>query len=290
MSLTLALAALCFAGLGRQTCGAACGYVNVELVAGYNFLANPLANLNDNINTVLPSAPEGSKAFLWDVPAQIFRLASTYHTNAGWDVSVDLPVGRGFALHAPAPSTVTFVGCVLQGSLINFVAGSNKVSLLGSMVPQAASLTAVLAFPEIDGANVHLFNSASQSHGEACTCFRNYGWFDPTGVSGTGGPRIEVAQAFFVQNPGPDTNWIRDFVVQPSADFNKASQPPSIQRIQVKASAVTLEISNPSGGVWNVQFSTDGVRWTTVATNVTGTVWTGPSPGGRAGYYEVAQP
>ena len=214
----LALAAMGLAGSWQPAQGIV-GYVNVVVNPGYNLIHNPLQVAPTNsIASVIPSPPPGTAIFLWDVPSQSFGPVSTYDPDfGGWDVPLNLPPGRGFFYYAPAAYTNTFVGEILQGSLTNFVAGNNKLSALGSKVPQTGMLSTDLAFPTIDGANVLLFNGAGQTYTDAFTCFKGFGWFDPNGVAGTGGPVINVPQAFFVQNPGPDTNWIRTFTIGKSA-------------------------------------------------------------------------
>ena len=289
---TLALAAMGLAGSWQSAQGVV-GYVNVTVKPGYNLIHNPLHVAPTNsIASVIPSPPQGTTVFLWDVPSQSFGPVSTYDTNSGgWDVPVNLPPGRGFVWYAPAAYTNTFVGEVLQGPLTNFVAGNNKLSALGSKVPQTGMLSTDLLFPIIDGADVFLFNNASQTYIDAFTCFKGFGWFDPNGVAGTGGPVINVAQAFFVQNPGPDTNWVRNFIVQfaPLSAVARSAGA-AISSLQISGEAVTLMVQNPSGATYTVQFSSDGFSWTTVASELTGSVWQGKNPGGDQGYYQVIQP
>jgi hypothetical protein len=287
---TLALAAMGLAGSWQPAQGNVVGYANVPVKPGYNLIHNPLHVVpTDSIASVIPSPPQGTMVFLWDVPSQSFTPVTTYDPNSGgWDVPVNLPPGRGFVWYAPAAYTNTFVGEVLQGPLTNFIAGNNKLSALGSKVPQAGMLSTDLAFPTIDGANVLLFNGASQTYTDAFTCFKDFGWFDPNGVAGTGGPVISVAQAFFVQNAGPDTNWVRNFTVQLVS--LPATAGAAISSLWISGGSVTLKVQNPSGAPYTIQFSSDGLSWTTVASKLTGSAWQGKYAGGERGYYQVIQP
>jgi hypothetical protein len=287
---TLALTAMCLAG-SWQPAQAIVGYVNVTLSPGYNLIHNPLTKSNNNITVVIPSPPDGTTIILWDVPSQSFGPVATYSFGAWDNTALDLPPGRGFFWYAPATYTNTFTGEVLVGHLTTFVAGNNKLSALGSKVPQGGTLSGDLAFPTIDGANAFLFNSGTQDYIDASTCFSGFGWYNAHVSVATGGPTINVAQAFFVQNPGPDTDWVRDF--NPLAALPpKTSQASgaTVTSVQISGGTVTLAVKNTNGGAYSVQFSKDGLSWTTVVTGVTGSVWQGKYAGGEQGYYQVVQP
>jgi hypothetical protein len=64
----------------------------------------------------------------------------------------------------------------------------------------------------------------------------------------------------------------------------------SIQSIHAVEGKVTLNILNPKGITFNVQFSADRSFWTTLATNQTGTTWTGPAPSTPQGFYRLTNP
>jgi hypothetical protein len=302
ISLRLVLASLAVAvlgGLPRQADCQVMGYYNVTVTNGYNFMANPLDQPPDNsITNVIPSAPDGTKVYLWDVPTQIFQPPSTYSICCGWTVNVQLPPGKGFVVYANTGATLTFVGNLLAGSLTNSVAGANRLSLLGSKIAQAGPLSGTnsLQFPGTDGDDVYTFSATRQSYSDAFTYIAGYGWSDPNRVVGTNGPFIAIAQSFFVRHPGPDTNWVVN-VAQPaspppstSLKAANGSATPVIKRLTTSGGAVTLQISSLGGGAYNVQFSADGLNWSTVAQNQTGATWTGPYRGGARGYYRLINP
>ncbi|HRT58770.1 MAG TPA: hypothetical protein P5038_19250 [Candidatus Paceibacterota bacterium] len=188
------------------------GYYNVSITNGYQFIVNQLDGAPNTLNHLIPSAPHGTRVWLWNVTNQVFDPPATFDaSNSTWDVNLELAVGRGAVVYSPTEGCFTFSGEVLQGWLTNFVAGSNRFSLLGSKVPQGGALSSVLAFPGSDGDNVYLFPTPRQSYLDACTCFSGHGWFDPAGGASTNGPVIAVGQSFFVQHSGPDTNWVRHF-------------------------------------------------------------------------------
>jgi hypothetical protein len=269
------------------------GYVSETLTNCYTFLANPLSNdISNDLRTLIPSPPGGTRVWLWNVTKQVFDEPAVF-SNSDWSTNLDLPVGRGFVIQSDENWTLTFVGEVLQGWLTNFVAGSNRLSLLGSQVPRAGPLSADMEFPGSDGDDVYLFPPTCSGYLDACTFYTDYGWFDPQGIADPGGPVIEVASAFFVRHPGPDTNWVRYFEV-PNDQPNRAkSMPgatvPRILHLTLCEGMATLELSQ-TGTPYNVQWSSEGCTWTTLAASQTGATWTGPCPPGARGYFQLTQP
>jgi len=259
------------------------GYANVPVAAGYNLIANPFDNTTNTLNPLLTNAPDGSLVFLWNTTNQSFTAPSIFQLGIGWDLNYDISPGKGFMVWSPVAWTNTFVGTVLQGTLTTFVAGTNKLSLLGDKLPIAGSLATNHLFPLIDSASVYVFSTATQGYLDAFSSFNGFGWFDPKGVADTNGPNINVGQGFFVQNPGADTNWTKTFtpLVGPTG--------PPITSFGLSGDKVVLKISN-AGAPYNVQFSTDRISWHTVATNQTSDVWTGPNLHGLQGYYQTVNP
>ena len=142
------------------------------------------------------------------------------------------------------------------------------------------------AFPLLDGAVVHLFRSPIQSFSDSYTCFTNYGWFDPKGVENTNGPNCNVAEGFVVQNPGPPTHWIGNFVANRPATSPVPTMP--INRLQISGGTAILEWADPGGGgLHDIQFSTDRATWITIATRQSGVIWTGNLPAPVAGFFQV---
>jgi hypothetical protein len=126
---------------------------------------------------------------------------------------------------------------------------------------------------------------------DAYTYFASWGWHDPAGRAGPEGPEIEICRSFFVQHPGSDTEWVRQFSVMapPPGDPN-GTRRPALRRISVSNTAITLSVSNPDGATYLVQFSTDRNTWQTIATAQTGTTWTGSRPSGAVGFFQLAMP
>jgi len=191
------------------------GYVNVTLSAGYNLLANPLNGTNNNVNTVIPVAPDGTALLTWNAAIQDFNQADTYFTGAGWvdgggnPTSTTLNPGQGFFIqnNSGGSFSITFVGEVPQGNLTNQI--GTIYGFYGSQVPQSATLTA-LGFPGREGMSYNAWNNSIQDYAQAYA-FTSGVWVDPDGNPND--PVPAVAEAFLLTNPGASVDWTRSFSV-----------------------------------------------------------------------------
>jgi hypothetical protein len=267
------------------------GYVNIQLTNGDNFINlqfrpddHPTYKISEVFGT---NAPDRTKVYLWDVTNQVFTTPSVYSApSKTWSIDYLLPTGPGFVVQGTQAWTLTTVGGVCDGSFTNLVAGTNKWSFLGLTIPVSLSLSAA-TFPILDGANVLLFNKTNQAFSDAVTAFAGYGWFDPTGHADTGGPVLAVSQPFFIQNLGPDTKWIFHYVIPSFSAPAASSTTAEIQSLNIDSGLTTLRLHNRENARYAVQFSTDGMVWTTVATNRSGNVWSEKSREGSRGYYRL---
>lgn len=205
----------------------AVGYVNVTLLPGFNLISNPLNGTNNNINSIIPSAPNNSIISRWSVANQGFRPSDTYFEIApgdpanGWyDAGFTLSStvinpGEGFFIQNPgANSTITFVGEVPQGSLSNPI-GAN-FGFYSSIVPQSADLLSI-GFPGVNNLTYTTWNPAAQGYGSTLTYFE-IAPGDPANGFYDGGftktPAVpSVAQGFLVFNPSAPVSWNRTFTV-----------------------------------------------------------------------------
>jgi len=128
--------------------------------------------------------------------------------------------GSAFFIQAVASTatlSITFVGEVPQGHLVNTLAAAPNLSLVGSIVPQQGTLDQ-LGFPgefldtvflwDEDGsiANGGTPNPVLAQSYVAQVNFGGVGTWSPDNP-------IKVAQGFFVQKAGTITDWVRDFTV-----------------------------------------------------------------------------
>lgn len=203
----------------------AVGYVNVPLLNGYNLIANPLNGTNNHINTVIPTAPDSSYAFLWNKANQQFDQALTYFNfgvspDTGWYEGDNLTTksvepGDGFFVVNPAgPTTLTFVGEVPQGTRTNNIIAN--FGFFSSIVPQSAGLT-TMGFPGRDSMYCYFFNPTNQTYRQAFTYFDfgpgnvDNGWYDGDNKVD---PTPKVAEGFLIYNPsGSTAPWVRTFTV-----------------------------------------------------------------------------
>ncbi len=208
----------------------AVGYVNIVVTNGYNLICNPLNGTNNNINTIIPSAPQDSLVLTWDNAGQRFVNTVTFFdvpgdpVNTGWydanfvkATNVIAP-GQGIFFRKPnaGSQTLTFVGEVPQGNLTNRI--GTLYGFYSSIVPQSAGLTS-LGFPGKQDMRYVQWSKGGQRYVNTLTYFDvpgdplNTGWYDANFVKTE--PTPEVGEGFLLFNPaanGPQ-NWGRTFSV-----------------------------------------------------------------------------
>jgi len=227
----LLTAAIVAAGIGASQAQVysvnAVGYVNVSVTNGYNLIANPLNGTNNNINTVIPAAPDQSLVFYWNTNTQNFLPAVTFfdfgagNVDTGWydgDNKSALTLNPGNAFYfrksTPGLGTLTFVGDVPQGA--NLAVGiSANYGFYSSVVPQQLGLQA-MSFPAIDQATLYFFNPNAQLYRSALTFFDfgagnpDTGWYDGDTLVD---PAPKVGEGFLLRNPQTARTWTRSFTV-----------------------------------------------------------------------------
>lgn len=183
------------------------GYVNATVCPGFNLLANPLDNkAGNNVENLFPNAPAGLQVFVYRNNA--FDDASYDPDFGGWTKTLTLAPGEGFWLNWPsAKGTITFVGDVMQGTLVNPVPAG--YSIRGSMVPQAGKLATDLGFPVAAGNTFFMY-----THTAECAGSYSDASFDPDFGGWTPGePTIGVGQGFWAVTAAA-VDWTRTFTVQ----------------------------------------------------------------------------
>jgi len=181
------------------------GYVNKTLLSGFNLIANPLNNGNNQVATILPSVPEGTTVYKFNGTGYD---TSDYFFGA-WSVpDMVLAPGDGFFIANPDATafTVTFVGEGMEGpNLMNNIAAG--LSIKSSKIPQAGDLTpgGNLEFPTpSEGDTVYKWLPAGQTY-SVHTFF--FGAWDVA-------PTLDVAESVFYQ-ANANLSWERDFEVTP---------------------------------------------------------------------------
>jgi hypothetical protein len=184
------------------------GYVNKSLVPGFNLIANPLNNGNNQIQTLFPTAPFGATIYTYNGS---FAQANYF---GSWVSGADtvLAPGEGFFFYNSegTPFAVTFVGEGQEGpNLMNSIPVG--LSMKASKIPQAGSLAPVgagggdLEFPTPNfGDTVYKFNTGTQGYDQ----YSYFGSWLPSN------PSFDVGEAFWYSANGP-LNWERDYEVTP---------------------------------------------------------------------------
>jgi len=180
------------------------GYVNKTLYTGYTLIANPLNNGNNQLQTILPTVPDGTVAFKYTG-----GFESATYFGGGWVVNGELVLapGEGFFVQNPsAPVTVTFVGEGMEGpGLVNSI--PSGLSIRASKIPQAGTLTQ-LEFPVAgDGDVVHKWIPTATPQGYVSYTSFGANWFPEE-------PSFDVAEGFWV-SAGAGLTWTRNFEVTP---------------------------------------------------------------------------
>ena len=197
------------------------GYVNLNLVAGYNLVANPLDVGGNTLAEVLPSAPNNARVFKFSNGT--FEDAVTFITGVGWfpDATKKLSPGEGAFIQLDAAASLTFVGQVHEGNISSSIATGYSIQssqlpislpLGKASDPEKTSTTSAttLRFPAANNDQIYQFNAASQGYKDASTYIDGIGWF-PGDVNG---PAPGVGEAFFVLRSAAKS-WTRNYAVSP---------------------------------------------------------------------------
>lgn len=204
----------------------AVGYYTLNLVEGFNLVANQLNNGDNSIGTVFPVVPDGTSLLKWDADAQMYTEGDVYFDPDGWfdnasgEPSVTtLGPGEGAFLNTPVAGSITIVGEVPQGDPLPSVGISALFSIGSQPTPQALglggqSLGAPGAddVPANDGDSVLFWDAANQVFTDGFVFFDPDGWFD-NATSEPANPTPAVGEAFFYNNAGAAINWTRSFSV-----------------------------------------------------------------------------
>jgi hypothetical protein len=208
----LCLAFAIFASVIRAAHANIVGYVNLTFQTGANWFANPLLNTaqgGDSLDTVIPTAPDGTTVSLWNPSANQFTITSTFDDGA-WSDNLVLDPGTGALLNAPSQFINIFVGTVenFDGTIAGntsfgtapLFSGPNGIYFLASKAPVALSgndvLQDIIGRGPLNGEQVTTLNALTQTY--TTTTFLN-------GVWNNGDPTLAVGQAgMFNIGPAPE--------------------------------------------------------------------------------------
>jgi hypothetical protein len=222
----LLTAALSVAGIATSMAQAvysvnAVGYVNTDLVPGFNLISNPLDN----------KAPGGNQIvnlFTTGLQGPIPQAFTVYHFNpvtddfeqtsyddidqafSGDATNVEIKPGTGMFVFVPQAAgnkRVTFVGEVPQG-LASDITIPEGFSIKASTVPIAGTVTS-MGFPAAQGDTIYEWDKAAQNYVSA-----SYDDIEQTWLRNNqpAVPQIDVGEAFFVFKRA-QAAWTRNFTV-----------------------------------------------------------------------------
>jgi len=204
------------------------GYYNLSLSPGFNLVANQLdldgTGTNNTVTTVFGSSlPVSTIVSTWN-PATSQFLSSLWNTNrngsqTNWNnPTLALNPGEGAFVAIPAnagPQTITVVGQVLQGGLVNpYIKQGGGFSLLSSMVPLSGGLVSVLGYtPAIkDTIATYANGTFLQNIWNTNRNGSQTNWSQPP--SSPSEPVLAIGQGFFL-NSLTTPVWSNYFVVGP---------------------------------------------------------------------------
>jgi hypothetical protein len=196
------------------------GYVNVPLAGSptansgagqYTLIANPLdasnggANAGGNLlSNLFPNATSGDEFQQWN-GVNGFNI-STYFFGT-WSPNLTVNPGTGGFYLSTVPSTNTFAGTVLQGSLTNHFASGFQI--VGNQVPIVSTVdTNGLQASLNNGDEVQTFNPTANSGNGGFTVYTLFfgSWSPST-------PTISPGQGVFLLSASGG-NWVQSFTVQ----------------------------------------------------------------------------
>lgn len=183
------------------------GYYNIPVAANAKvMIANQLNTTNNTIDALLKEPMIGDNDVIYKYSGGF--NAATYSSDDGyWSPgSMTMNPGEAVFYKPSAARTLTFVGEVLQGHLVNTLPLGVKV-MRASIVPQAGSLDTDLGVVADDNDVAYTFNGGYTAY----TYSTDDGYFSPT-------CNLAVGQGFFyikapTGNPA-NANWVRNFTVQ----------------------------------------------------------------------------
>jgi hypothetical protein len=222
----LLTAALSVAGIATSMAQAvysvnAVGYVNTDLVPGFNLISNPLRNTAPNGNTI-------ANLFTTGIQGAIPNQFTVYHFNPTTDdfestayddidqaflgaaANVEILPGTGVFVFVPQSAgnkRVTFVGEVPQGAASDITIPQG-FSIKGSTVPIAGPVTS-MNFPSAQGDTIYEWDKTAQAYVSA-----SYDDIDQTWLRNgqPAVPVIDVGEGFFLFKSA-QANWVRNFSV-----------------------------------------------------------------------------
>ena len=182
------------------------GYVNLSLPPGLSLIANPLYYTNNTVAFWWPNAPDGAQVLKYLPETGDYEVSTFDGISGTWsNPEFEIGIGQGFFFRNTSSEiiTQTFIGEVLQGTLINPLPAG--LSMKGSLVPQAGSVNTVHNIPGRDGEVIKFWVNDGQGGGDYILSVFS-------GADGVWVPDLNlgVGQGFWIEKQQAQ-DWVRVF-------------------------------------------------------------------------------
>ena len=183
------------------------GYVNVDLVPGWNLIANPLdagvdgeGNDMNTLSSLLSNVPVGTAAYKYVDGTYISSEYSELMGYAYWTDDFSLKPGEGVFLNIDSAATVTFVGEVVVGNhSVDIPAGW---SIISNPIPVAGTVSTLGLDSIVEvGDSIYIYDNG-YIPSEYSELMGYTFWTEDFNIS--------VGQAFFINKANPAT-WTKTF-------------------------------------------------------------------------------
>lgn len=186
------------------------GYVNLDLVAGWNMVANPLDSGDNMLSKLVTGVPEGTAAYKLVNGSYVIATYEYDDIEEAymWSKDFALNPGEAMFLNLPSAATVTFVGEVVAG--VHSVALNAGWNMVSSPTPVAGNQDEIgLSEVVEDGDALYAFNAATQGYTIATYEYddieETYMWSKEINIA--------VGTGFFLSKKSPAL-WIRNFEIK----------------------------------------------------------------------------
>ena len=200
------------------------GYVNQNLVGGFNLVIPPVSASSSNTITAegaFPCLVSGDVLYLWRANGSGFDIAYFNGIGDWYDgvtfaaipvPSVRMGGGVFYQNNSGSTETNTYVGSVITSNTVPFVGGFN---MTGCTTPVGTSIESTnVSLPFTSGDVVFLWKADGSGYN---ICYYNGpgDWYDGVTFAPISVPNVSVGLGFYYQNnSGNSTNWTQKVIVQ----------------------------------------------------------------------------
>ena len=225
----------------------ALGYVDVNLVAGQNFVANPLSVSDFTVSNLFRGVPDGSYFQRWNEAAGEFDPTNWFSTASGWSQpEMRLLHPQGGVLWVPSSVRVSFAGEVPQSTFcVQHLPGSAILGVFPGLGCNIVCNNIIGPCPgdEVpDGTEVAKWNKETQDF-EYYIFIEGFGWAPET-------PTLNPGEAAKFSVPGP-------YYVRPIPTGGTPAAPVRLSSWQRDDTGMSAQIEATNSNTFNILRSFD---------------------------------